>query len=61
MKYVDVVFAHRPDTTVPMEEIVKAFSHVIDNGKAFYWGTSEWSVDVVLIDGGTQTMFFCGS
>jgi len=26
-----------------MEEIVRAFNHIIDKGYAFYWGTSEWS------------------
>ncbi|KAI0059418.1 Aldo/keto reductase [Artomyces pyxidatus] len=41
--YVDVVFAHRPDHTVPMEEIVRAFSWTIDQGLAYYWATSEWS------------------
>ncbi|CAJ0759628.1 5906_t:CDS:2, partial [Entrophospora sp. SA101] len=40
--YVDIVFAHRPDPDTPMEEIVRAFNFVIDQGKAFYWGTSEW-------------------
>ena len=45
LDYVDVVFAHRPDDSVPMEEIVRAFNWVIDQGWAFYWGTSEWSVD----------------
>ncbi|KAL1408822.1 hypothetical protein Q8F55_005636 [Vanrija albida] len=43
LDYVDVIFAHRPDNTVPMEEIVRAFNWLIDNNKAFYWGTSEWS------------------
>ncbi|KAF7288481.1 Aldo-ket-red domain-containing protein [Mycena indigotica] len=43
MDYVDVIFAHRCDTTVPMEEIVRAFNYVIDQGWAFYWGTSQWS------------------
>ncbi|KIM38135.1 hypothetical protein M413DRAFT_447905 [Hebeloma cylindrosporum] len=43
MDYVDVIFAHRPDNTVPMEEIVRAFNYVIEKGWAFYWGTSEWS------------------
>ncbi|EJT49349.1 voltage-gated potassium channel beta-2 subunit [Trichosporon asahii var. asahii CBS 2479] len=43
LDYVDVIFAHRPDPTVPMEEIVRAFNWLIDNNKAFYWGTSEWS------------------
>jgi aryl-alcohol dehydrogenase-like predicted oxidoreductase len=36
--YIDIVFAHRPDPTVPMEEIVRAFNHVIETGKVFYWG-----------------------
>ncbi|KAG9125805.1 hypothetical protein FRC07_006151 [Ceratobasidium sp. 392] len=41
--YVDIIFAHRPDPTVPMEEVVRAFNYLINAGKAFYWGTSEWS------------------
>ncbi|KAI0091127.1 Aldo keto reductase [Irpex rosettiformis] len=44
LDYVDVVFAHRPDPTVPMEEVVRAFNWVIEKGWAFYWGTSEWTV-----------------
>jgi aryl-alcohol dehydrogenase-like predicted oxidoreductase len=43
LDYVDVIFAHRPDATVPMEETVRAFNYVIDKGWAFYWATSEWS------------------
>ncbi|KAI0629488.1 Aldo/keto reductase [Trametes polyzona] len=43
MDYVDVIFAHRPDHSVPMEEIVRAFNFVIDQGWAFYWATSEWT------------------
>jgi voltage-dependent potassium channel beta subunit len=43
LDYVDIVFAHRPDNTVPMHEVVRAFNHLIDQGKAFYWATSEWS------------------
>lgn len=45
--HVDVVFAHRPDPSVPMEEVVRAFNHVIDRGWAFYWGTSEWSAEQI--------------
>lgn len=30
-----------------MEETVRAFNHVIDQGKAFYWGTSEWNADEI--------------
>ncbi|KAJ7892237.1 NADP-dependent oxidoreductase domain-containing protein [Mycena leptocephala] len=42
MTYVDVIFGHRYDRTVPMEEIVRAFNHVIEKGWASYWGTSAW-------------------
>ena len=28
-----------------MEEVVRAFNWVIDQGWAFYWGTSEWSAE----------------
>ena len=42
-----LVFAHRPDLQTPVEETVRAFNHVIDQGKAFYWGTSEWSARLV--------------
>ncbi len=41
--YVDLIFCHRPDVNTPIEETVRAMNHVIDQGKAFYWGTSEWS------------------
>lgn len=30
-----------------MHEIVRAFNHVINHGKAFYWGTSEWSASEI--------------
>jgi len=43
LEYVDVIFAHRPDRTVPMEEVVRAFNYVIGKGQALYWATSEWS------------------
>ncbi|KAF8131424.1 NADP-dependent oxidoreductase domain-containing protein [Boletus edulis] len=43
LDYVDVIFAHRPDVSVPMEEIVRAFNWVIEKGWAYYWATSEWS------------------
>jgi len=43
LDYVDLIFAHRPDRYTPVEEIVRSFNYLIENGKAFYWGTSEWS------------------
>jgi aryl-alcohol dehydrogenase-like predicted oxidoreductase len=44
---VDLVYAHRPDRNTPIEETVRAFNHLIDTGKAFYWGTSEWNADEI--------------
>ncbi len=43
LEYFDVIMAHRPDPSVPMEEIVRAFNFLIEQGICFYWGTSEWS------------------
>jgi voltage-dependent potassium channel beta subunit len=45
MEYVDLVFCHRPDYHTPIEETVWAMDHLIRQGKAFYWGTSEWSAE----------------
>jgi voltage-dependent potassium channel beta subunit len=47
LDYVDLVYAHRPDRNTPIEETVRAFNHVINTGKAFYWGTSEWNADEI--------------
>eukprot|EP01101_Sappina_pedata_P012793 TRINITY_DN89_c0_g1_i4.p1 TRINITY_DN89_c0_g1~~TRINITY_DN89_c0_g1_i4.p1 ORF type:complete len:373 (-),score=172.12 TRINITY_DN89_c0_g1_i4:235-1296(-) len=43
LDYVDVLFCHRPDQFTPLEETVRAMNHIINQGKTFYWGTSEWS------------------
>lgn len=43
LDYVDLLFCHRPDMHTPIEETVRAMTHIINQGKAFYWGTSEWS------------------
>ena len=47
VQYVDLLFAHRPDIHTPIEETVRAMNHVINQGKAFYWGTSEWSAQEI--------------
>ena len=43
LDFVDLVFCHRPDPSTPLEETVWAMSDMISQGKALYWGTSEWS------------------
>lgn len=47
MEYVDLIYCHRPDQNTPIEETVRAMDIVIRQGKAFYWGTSEWSADEI--------------
>jgi voltage-dependent potassium channel beta subunit len=48
LDYVDLVFCHRPDPNTPIEETVRAMDIVIKQGKAFYWGTSEWSAAEIM-------------
>ncbi len=47
MDYVDLIYCHRPDLHTPIEETVRAMAHIVDSGKAFYWGTSEWSAEQI--------------
>ncbi|NJL27015.1 MAG: voltage-dependent potassium channel subunit beta [Thermoanaerobaculia bacterium] len=48
LDYVDLLFCHRPDYDTPVEETVRAMSHLVDTGRAFYWGTSEWPAERIL-------------
>jgi len=48
MEYVDLVFCHRPDPETPIEETVRAMDIIVKQGKAFYWGTSEWSAAEIM-------------
>ena len=46
--YLDLYFCHRPDPEVPMEEVVRPMTHLIQQGKVLYWGTSEWSAQQLM-------------
>jgi len=48
MDYVDLLFCHRPDPQTPIEETVWTMTQFVNQGKAFYWGTSEWSATQVM-------------
>ena len=48
LDYVDLIFCHRPDPNTPIEETVRAMDILIKQGKAFYWGTSEWSAAQIM-------------
>jgi len=47
LDYVDLIFCHRADLHTPIEETVRAMNHVIQQGQALYWGTSEWSAQQI--------------
>ncbi|KAI1344955.1 putative voltage-gated K channel beta subunit [Xylariaceae sp. FL0016] len=47
LDYVDIVYANRPTRHTPMEEIVRAFNHLIDQRKTLYWGTSKWDANEI--------------
>jgi voltage-dependent potassium channel beta subunit len=47
LDFVDLLFCHRPDPETPIEETVWAMSDIIDDRKAVYWGTSEWSAEEI--------------
>jgi voltage-dependent potassium channel beta subunit len=47
LDFIDLVFCHRADAKTPIEETVWAMSDMITQGKALYWGTSEWTADEI--------------
>ena len=47
-EYVDLIYCHRSDPSTPVEETVWAMHNIIEQGKALYWGTSEWEAAEIL-------------
>lgn len=47
LDYIDLVFCHRADPNTPLEETTRAMSDMVTQGKALYWGTSEWTADEI--------------
>ncbi len=48
LEYLDLFFCHRPDKETPIEETVWTMNILIQQGKIFYWGTSEWSAQEIM-------------
>uniref|UniRef100_E6PN71 Voltage-gated potassium channel subunit beta-2 (K(+) channel subunit beta-2) (Kv-beta-2) (HKvbeta2) n=1 Tax=mine drainage metagenome TaxID=410659 RepID=E6PN71_9ZZZZ len=44
---IDLIYCHRADPHTPVDETVWAMHNVIEQGKALYWGTSEWTADEI--------------
>jgi voltage-dependent potassium channel beta subunit len=47
LDHIDLVYCHRPDPHTPVEETARAMNDIIVQGKALYWGTSEWPADAI--------------
>ena len=47
LDFVDLIYCHRADSETPIEETVFAMHDIISQGKALYWGTSEWGADEI--------------
>ncbi len=45
--YLDIYFCHRYDEETPLEEVVRAMSDLVKQGKVLYWGTSVWEADQI--------------
>jgi aryl-alcohol dehydrogenase-like predicted oxidoreductase len=61
LDFIDLVYCHRPDPHTPIEETVWAMSDMITQGKALYWGTSEWSPPTSARPGRSPTATTCTS
>lgn len=48
MEYLDLFYCHRPDPETTIEEVVRTMNTLIQQGKIFYWGTSEWGAAEIL-------------
>ncbi|WP_112485951.1 aldo/keto reductase [Thiomonas sp. X19] len=44
---IDLIYCHRADPHTPVDETVWAMHNIIEQGKALYWGTSEWTADEI--------------
>lgn len=41
--YLDLYYCQRYDPDTPLEEVVYTMTHLIEQGKILYWGTSDWT------------------
>lgn len=43
LDYVDIFYSHRPDPSTPLEETMRAMDQIVREGKALYFGLSNYS------------------
>ena len=49
LDYVDIMFLHRHDHETPLLETIRTVNNLIDQGKALYWGTSEFTAQQIMV------------
>ncbi|VEL38165.1 unnamed protein product [Protopolystoma xenopodis] len=50
LDYVDIMLVTKaPDSPTHIEEVVRACTHVVERGWAFYWGTSRWNSAEIMV------------
>ena len=47
LEHIDLIYCHCADPHTPIDETVRAMSDIINQGKALYWCTSEWSANEI--------------
>jgi voltage-dependent potassium channel beta subunit len=47
LEYVDLLFCHRYDPETSLEEVAFTMDMIVRQGKALYWGTSEWPAEAI--------------
>jgi voltage-dependent potassium channel beta subunit len=48
LEYLDIFYCHRPDLDTPILETVTTMNNLITQGKILYWGTSEWTPELII-------------
>ncbi len=46
--YIDILFLHRDDVSLPAEEILSTLEHLCMEGKIRYYGCSNWTLDRIM-------------
>lgn len=49
---VEMAMLYQLNSALPITEIVRAFTYVINQGWAMYWGTSRWSATEIMVSEG---------
>jgi voltage-dependent potassium channel beta subunit len=47
LDHLDIYFCHSIDPNVSIEEVVRAMDDLVRQGKIIYWGTSNWTAEMI--------------